>query len=190
MTSFEYLSVFVAVIMGLAVTRILSAIGGSLRHRRSITAYWAHSCWVFNVLVYVISVWWTLFAWNQLPEWNYFLFIFIVLYAVVLYLLTDVLYPDHVRPGLDMEAHFLEHRGPFFGLLLVAVLLDIPETVMKDLAGLRPVPASYWVLHTVWLVVSLVGILTANRRVHVALPVLWLTSTLVYIGWGVLILSG
>jgi len=190
MNSFEYLSVFVAVIMGLAVTRLLSAVGGTLRHRKSVEGHWVHSLWALNVLFYVVSIWWSLFAWNQLSEWNYFLFLFIVLYAIVLYLLADVLYPDHVAPGLDLQGHFIEHRGLFFGLLLIAVLLDIPETVMKDRAGLRPVPSSYWALHAVWMVVPVAGMLTANRRLQAALPVCWLVSTLTYIGWGILILSG
>ena len=190
MSSFEYLTVFVAVIMGLAVTRLLSAIGGSLRHRRSITGHWTHSIWALNVLIYVVSIWWALFAWNQLPEWNYFLFLFIVLYAIVLYLLSDVLYPDVVGPGLDLEAHWIEHRGLFFGILMFAVLLDIPETVMKAESGLRAVPRTYWALHSVWIGVCVVGILTPNRKVHTALPVFWLMATLVYIGWGILILAG
>lgn len=190
MSSFEYLSVFVAVIMGLAVTRLLSGIGASLRHRKSIGGHWGHSLWALNVLVYVISIWWALFAWNQLPDWNYFLFLFIVLYAIVLYLLSDSLYPDRVEPGLDLTAHLINHRGLFFGLLLIATVLDVPETVMKDWAGLRPVPASYWVLHAVWFAVPIVGLMTSNPKVQGVLPALWFAATGLYIGWGLLALAG
>ena len=190
MNSFEYLSVFVAVIMGLAVTRLLSGVGASLRHRRSLTGHWVHSLWALNTLFYVVSIWWALFAWNQLAEWNYFLFLFIVLYSIILYLLSDALYPDQVQSGFDLGAHFIEQRGLFFGLLLAAVLLDIPETVMKAQAGLRPIPASYWVLHVVWVIVPSVGLLSTSRRVHRALPALWLASTLIYIGWGIRVLAG
>lgn len=190
MSSFEYLSVFVAVIMGLAVTRLLGAVGSCLRQRDSIQGHWVHSLWALNVLIYVVSLWWALFAWNQLSEWNYFLFLFIVLYAIVLYLLTDVLYPDQITPGLDLEAHFIKHRTPFFWLLLIAVLIDIPETIMKDQAGLRPIPTSYWVLHVVWMIIPPVGLLTANRRVHAMLPTVFLLAMAVYVGWGILFLSG
>lgn len=50
MSSFEYLSVFVAVIMGLAVTRLLGAVGSCLRQRDSIQGHWVHSLWALNVL--------------------------------------------------------------------------------------------------------------------------------------------
>ena len=190
MNSFEYLSVFIAVIMGLAVTRLLSGIGASLRHRKSIEGHWVHSLWALNILVYVISIWWALFAWNQLPDWNYFLFLFIVSYAIVLYLLSDALYPDRIRPGLDLKTHFIEHRGLFFGLLFIATVLDIPETVLKDVAGLRPVPVSYWVLHLVWFVVPPIGFLTTNPKVHGVLPAAWFLATVIYVGWGLLALAG
>ncbi len=47
MSSFEYLSVFVAVIMGLAVTRLLGAVGSCLRQRDSIEEHWVlHVVWM------------------------------------------------------------------------------------------------------------------------------------------------
>jgi len=190
LSAFEFLSVFVAVIMGLAVTRLLSAVGSSIRHRDSITGHWVHSLWAVNVLLYVVSIWWALFAWNQLPEWDYFLFLFLVLYAIVLYLLTDVLYPDQITDGLNLETHFIRHRSAFFWLLLAAVVLDMPETILKARAGLRPIPDSYWVLHAIWLAIPPVGLLTTNRRVHGALPVLFLASTVGFIVWGIFVLAG
>jgi hypothetical protein len=190
MSSFEYLSVFVAVIMGLAVTRLLSAVGSSIRHRDGIEGHWVHSLWALNVLLYVVSIWWALFAWNQLPEWNYFLFLFLVLYAIVLYLLTDVLYPDQITEGLNLKSHFIQHRSAFFWLLLAAVLLDIPETVLKARAELRPIPGSYWALHVIWMVIPPVGLATSNHRVHSLLPILFLLSTVGFVLWGILFLTG
>jgi len=190
MNSFEYLSVFVAVIMGLAVTRLLTAIGNAARNRKTVPSDWVQFLWVINVLLYVLSIWWSLFAWNMLPEWNYFLFLFIVLYAIVLFLLGDALFPNPVDSRSNLKEHFRDHRRWFFSILLAAVLLDIPETVLKESAGLREVPTSYWYLHSIWIVVPLVGLSTANRKVQAALPILFLGSTVSFVLWGILILAG
>lgn len=79
--------------------------------------------------------------------------------------------------GLDLEAHFIEHRSAFFGVLLIAALLDLPETVMKEQAGLRPVPLSCWIAEPVWLLIPVAGLLTPRRRVQHALPVVWVLAS-------------
>jgi hypothetical protein len=178
------------VIMGLAVTRLLSGVGRLIRHREDLCGYWVHSLWSFNVLIYLLGVWWGMFAWNQSPSWNYFVFLFIVLYSIMLYLVADVLYPDEWEAALNLRDHFFEHRRWFFGLLLGAILLDIPETYWKEALGLRPVPSEYALLLAAWLVVAPVGLLSSNEKVHGVLPVVFLVAALIYMGWGVLVLSG
>lgn len=180
---FEYLSVFVAVVLGLAATRVLSALGSSLRHRESISSGWMHSLWALNMLIYVVSLWWTSFAWNQLSEWNYVLFLFIVLYTIVLYLLTDVLYPDQVTAGLDLRSHFMKHRSVFFGLLMFAVLLDIGDMMLKERLLSQTIPVTYWVSQGIWLIIPPIGLLRSGHRVHSALPVIFFLSMA---GWLVL----
>ena len=190
MNSFEYLSVLVAVIMGLAVTRLLTATGSAARHRETVCIDWIQVVWVFNVLLYVLTIWWALFAWNQLSEWNYFLFLFIVLYAIVLFLLGDALFPNPVDASSNLREHFRRHRKWFFSILLFAVLLDIPDTMLKESAGLREVPDSYWFLEAIWLAIPPIGILTENRKVQAALPLLFLGSTISFVILETLILAG
>ena len=142
-----------------------------------------HSLWALNMLIYVVSLWWTSFAWNQLPEWHYGLFLFIVLYTIVLYLLTDVLYPDQVTAGLDLRAHFMEHRSVFFWLLMVAVILDVVDMTLKERLLSQTIPATYWISQRVWLVIPPIGLLSPSRRVHSWLPVIFFGSMA---GWLVL----
>ena len=139
--------------------------------------------WALNMLVYVVSLWWTSFAWNQLSEWNYVLFLFIVLYTIVLYLLSDVLYPDQVTAGLDLRDHFMEHRSVFLWLLLFAVLLDVVDMVLKQRLLSQAIPPTYWVSQLIWVVIPPIGLLSSSRRVHSWLPVVFFASMA---GWLVL----
>jgi hypothetical protein len=59
--------------------------------------------------------------------------------------------------------------------------MDIPETVEKSVLNLRPIPEQYFVLIPVLLLISIVGLISNNRRVHAALSLAWLVSTLSYI---------
>ena len=44
MSLFEFLMVFVSIIVGLGVTEILSGLAQRIRHRKDVSGYWVHYC--------------------------------------------------------------------------------------------------------------------------------------------------
>jgi hypothetical protein len=83
---------------------------------------------------------------------------------------------------IDIEVYFFKQRRWFFSVLIVAWLLDIPETLLKGDAGLRDVPAAYGFFIAGHLGIATVGLMTENRAVHFALPIVWLMTVLAYVG--------
>ena len=83
---------------------------------------------------------------------------------------------------IDVEEYFFKQRRWFFSALIVAWLLDIPETLSKGEAGLRDVPTAYGFFIAGHMGIATVGLLTENRAVHVALPIVWLISVLAFVG--------
>ena len=47
---------------------------------------------------------------------------------------------------------------------------------LKQRMLLEPIPSSYWVSQAIWFIIPPVGLLTSNRRVHTALPVVFFLS--------------
>ncbi|MDJ0938664.1 MAG: hypothetical protein QNJ00_02740 [Woeseiaceae bacterium] len=171
---FEYIGVLVSVIMGLGITHLAVGASKLIQNRATTKACVPHALWTFNILLYILVIWWSMFWWSGLEDWTAFHYLGITLYAIVLFLLSAMLYPYDMPSDIDIEAYFFRNRRWFFSLMIAAWLLDIPETLGKEIEGLRPVPPQYYVFVSSMIVLAIVGMLTSNRRVHTALPLAWL----------------
>jgi len=38
--------------------------------RREVRPYWVHVVWSFNVIIWVLAIWWGMFWWHGLQEWS------------------------------------------------------------------------------------------------------------------------
>jgi hypothetical protein len=179
---FEYLGVLISVIMGLGITHL--AIGASklVQNRDQCKPYVPHSLWAIAILVYILIIWWGMYWWSNHTNWSAFEFLFITLYALTLFFLSALLFPHDMDRDIDIEAYFFKQRRWFFSALIVAWLLDIPETMLKGAAGLRDVPAAYGFFIASHIGIATVGLITENRAVHFALPIVWLITVFVIVG--------
>ena len=178
---FEYIVVLVSVIMGLGITHLATGTSKIVQHRDSVRFYLPHTVWTINILIYILMIWWGMFWWSQHEDWFAYEYLFITLYAIVLFFLASMLYPWDMQADIDLEASFFRNRRWFFGALILAWLIDIPETLLKASSGLREVPGDYFVFVTFELTIALTGFIFRNRIVHLLLPFIWLTFTLFYV---------
>jgi hypothetical protein len=177
---FDYLGVLLSIVLGLALTHVLFGVAHIIQMRRSIRAYWVQLVWAMNVLMYVLAVWWGMSWWRHLPVWRFEEFLFLIGYAIVVFMFAAVLFPVRFGEGFDCEAYYFANRRWFFGLLALALLLDIPETLAKQTAGLRAVPVQYRIFIPFALALAGTGFLSGNRRVHAVICVAFLLALLSY----------
>ena len=171
---FEYIGVLISVIMGLAITHLAVGASKLIQNRESARIYLPHVMWTVNVLLYILMIWWSMFWWSGLEDWSAYQYLGITIYAIVLFLMSAMLYPYDMDKDIDIEAYFFKNRVWFFSLMLIAWLLDIPETIGKEVTGLRELPPRYFIFIVSMLALAIIGIGTKNRRVHMALPIAWL----------------
>lgn len=93
MTPFDFLALAISVILGLAITRLISGIGISIRQIKSKKYFWLHGLWVINMLILIPAYWWGLYNWSSLEDWNFIHFLLLIIYTTNLYLITDFLVP-------------------------------------------------------------------------------------------------
>ena len=62
MDEFSYLSVLLSIILGLAVTQILTGFRGLLQSRARVQVYWPAIAWAFLLLVICAQSWWAMFG--------------------------------------------------------------------------------------------------------------------------------
>jgi hypothetical protein len=177
---FDYFSVLISVIFGLALTHLLRGLGRIIQMRHETRPYWVHIFWTINVVIFVLAIWWGMYWWKGLHDWTFGWFFFISGYAIAVFMWAYVLYPAEFPAGVDFETYFYSNRRWFFGIQAVAVLWDIPETLQKAVMHLRPVPPQYMYLIGGLLTVSVVGLITDKRRVHAVLCIAWL---LIFLGY-------
>ena len=177
---FDYLGVLVSVILGLALTHLLTGLSRLIQMRSRVRVYWAHVAWTLNIMLYVLGLWWGMYWWKHLEDWTIGRFLFLSGYACVIYVLSALLYPHEVAEGFDFEAHFESNRLWFFAVFLFAILLDVPETLSKGVDHLRDVPTHYVVFITAMLVLGVAGLLLRARRAQGAVASLVLLALLAY----------
>ncbi len=170
---FEYIGVLISVIMGLAITHLAVGASKLIQNRETSKLCLPHALWTINVLLHILMIWWGMFWWSELEDWTAYYYLGITLYAVVLFLMAAMLYPYDMHDDIDIEAYFFRNRVWFFSLMIIAWTLDIPETVGKEIAGLRETPPRYFIFVSSMIALGIVGIVSSNRSVHRALPIAW-----------------
>src|SRR5947209_2712124 len=113
---FAYHGVLISVILGLALTHLLVGLSKTIQLRDSVRVYWVQIVWVFNVILYVLALWWGMFWWNKLQIWPIEEFLFIMAYSIVIFMLASLLFPWEFEAALDCEQYFFANKGWFFGI--------------------------------------------------------------------------
>lgn len=128
---FAYLSVLISIIIGLGITHLLTGVGRFLGGSDVPRVFGVHVVWTVNILLYQAFFWWFTFKWADLETWTFGLFLFVLAYAILLYLLAVILYPVGLPAGFDFRGHFYRRRRWFFSVLAFLSLVDVVDTVLK-----------------------------------------------------------
>lgn len=166
MNTFEYLSVFISIVVGLGVVRVLGGVVTILdrRHRGS---YWVHTAWVAWFVFFLPYFWWFTFDWRRVTTWTLPLFLFVVAYAMLTYLVTAVLVPTRDEDLDDLEGYFFRVRPPLFLLLALVNTVDVFDSLLKP-GNMADVGPSFLPVMAVLIGGNLVAAKVADRRVQAA----------------------
>jgi hypothetical protein len=183
MSTFEYAMVLISIIVGLGIAHILSALGSAVQRLRgfgpAIHLGITYLSWVAFVFFWLVSFWWFEFKWRDIaPEFGLLLFLFLVTYAVALFLLTVILVPHHLEVVDDSREYFVSIRGWFYGGLLAVNGIDLADTFLKGFEwGTRSGYIVYWSAVTG---AAILGLITKRQWVHSALGIGLLVYAIVF----------
>ena len=184
MSEFEYVMVLVSIVIALAIAHLLTAVAEGIHrfrgHGEPIKLDAVLLLWVGFVLIWLVSFWWWEFKFQEVAvEWSYGLYLFVISYAIVLFMLAEILVPHRMRGLSDSYAHFMKGRKWFFGTLLLMQAMDVVETFLKGYEwGVRPeVIATY----SITILVAIVGMISERRSVQIGAAVVAFTSQILYV---------
>jgi hypothetical protein len=169
MSTFEYLAVLISIIVGLGITHLLAGVGRLISSADRPRVYWVHSLWTFYLFVYFAAFWWWQFQLSTVQQWTVGMYLFLILYATLLYLLCVILFPGELPA--DFRDYFFSRRKWFFGLWVAVYLIDLGDTAMKGSEHFASFGLEYPVSIGLLIVLCAVGFFSSNERFHGAFAV-------------------
>jgi hypothetical protein len=128
--SFDYLSVLLSVIIGLAIMQVLLGFRGLILTRMKVKLYLPTVIWAALTLLIAIQAWWANFGLRTRGNWTFLVFIVIVLQAISVYMATAVVFPDIAGDSIvDLRDHYFAHRSWFFGAVLASTVFSAAKSL-------------------------------------------------------------
>lgn len=131
MTVFEYVSVTISIILGLAMARLLSGVSQLIIARKRTDWHWIPIAWAMTLFFLILVLWWQLFQVGQnLTEWTFQDFAFATVMTLPLYVSSALLLPvPNENQNTDLFGHFVEHGKWGVGAYIVFFLIAIPANL-------------------------------------------------------------
>ena len=132
--SFNYVSTFVSLIYGLALTHALTCIAEYIQNLNKIKNYWVWWIWALFLLLLSNGFWISIYyIWNKVEEWEMIYVVFISFEACIFYLMYYFFF-NHIREleNNDLKKEYYKNCRYFFGLLALAMLcmINLSEVII------------------------------------------------------------
>ena len=116
MSQFEFVLVFISIVMAFAVSDILASWGEQIRLRHHIRLYPLHTAWSVLLLFVMMQVWWSLWDLNERPGWTFSEYLALIIPFFTLALMAYILTPNLDDTDSNIKSHYFEISPWFFGL--------------------------------------------------------------------------
>lgn len=168
MSKFEFIMMFVSVVVAFAMAELLMGWGKIIRARHRVSHPWLLAGWSVWLLIII--------SYHYLGFWEYQAYDFTKVAPMVLFLaapimmvlLTFVLTPElrHYQK-MDLEEHYFQTKNWFFGMVIIFLVLSrASDPLLPDFAETwqrRSIGTALVSLSVIWL------LFTNNRAVHYGL---------------------
>ena len=186
MDQFEYVMVLVSIIVGLGIAHVLFGIGGIVdrlsRRGDGLELSLAHAAWLGHCFLWLIMFWWWEYRLSTtVADWTMGLYLFLIFYAITIFLLQVVLIPRTWDGVTSLKEYFLERRVWFYSLFAFGTILDNVDSYL--IGGLQYILDTGYVgmgLSIATIPVVIIGIRSTNIRTHNIMAT-------IFFGWQIMI---
>ena len=158
MSEFEFISVLISIVVGLAIAQLLRGVAQAVHERGQAPIDPVHMAWTAGVFLNLVLNWWVLFSWRSHEVWSFTLFLSLIVWAVALYLPVVFLYPPGKPASEAWMAVYASNRQWFLGAFASFAALDIWVTALRgdlfDPPWYLPFVGHYFILWVVGIFVA------------------------------------
>jgi hypothetical protein len=166
MDMYLHVRVLFSMILGLGVSRLLSGVARIVHHPKEYKVYWVHLLWALFLFLYLIHFWWWEYRLQGVQQWTFPIYFFIAIYAVLLFLLCVLLFPEEMADYDGFKAYFYSRRKWIFSLMTVLFIADFADTLIKGREYLHVLGPVYYLRTLLYILLSAAAIKIANERFH------------------------
>lgn len=164
--TYFHVRILLGMIVGLGLAHLLRNFANLVEATTRKKIYWVHLVWVASVFLYLVHFWWWELRLSGISHWTFNLYFYVAAYALLLYLLCALVFPEHMTGYADYRSYFYDRRHWFFGVLIAIYLVDLGDTWIKGEAYLRAFGIEYWLRNAGYIVGSAIAIATRNAWFH------------------------
>ena len=176
-----HVRVLLGMVVGLGLTHLLRHVARIVEHPKGKPVYWIHLLWVLSVFLYLLHFWWWEFRLSSITEWTFNLYFFVVIYALLLYLLCVFVLPESLADYSGYRDYYYSRRRWFFGALAAVYLVDLMDTLVKGERYFEGFGLEYPLRNATYVVCCLIAIATRRTWFHAAFVILGLLYQLSWI---------
>src|SRR5262249_41290831 len=145
MDLFLHIRVLFSMILGLGVSHLLRGLARIVQHPKQFRVYWVHLVWSFFLFLYLIHFWWWEFPLQTVVIWTFPLYLLIALYAVLMYLLCTLFFPEDMSDYDGFSDYFYSRRRWIFSLMAFLFVADFADTLVKGIPYLKGLGPAYYI---------------------------------------------
>lgn len=179
--AFLHVRIIIGIVTGLAISRLLTGLARVVRRAEWKGSGALHVGWALFLLLFIVHFWWFELGLLKIEKWTFELYLFVIFYAILLFLICTVLFPDDDDEYTDSEESRRRQQRWFFGLLAAVFVVDLADAVFKGAAHLAALGPEYLVRTALFCVLSLAAAIVANRIFQVGFLALGLVYQIVWI---------
>lgn len=168
---YPHIRTVMGMVIGLGVTRLLSGVARIVQHPTQYPLYPVHLAWVASVLLSLVHFWWWEFGLYEIEVWTFGTYLFIIGYAILLFMQCALLFPDSLLDYSSYREFFMARRAWFFGLLATTSLFDVIDTFIKGEAHFSRFATEYLVRTPILVILCIVAARTSSQAFHVVFVV-------------------
>ena len=178
MTSYEYISTLLSIIIGLGITHLLIGIGRIINNPKGVKPYWIHLVWTLAIFIYLIQYWWFEYKLISILEWTFQLYFFFILYAISLFFLCILNMPFYFPD--DFREYYYSTRRWFFIVFLLVNIIDVTDTLIKGSSHFASLGIGYPIFFTSCFIMAIVGFFSKKELHHAIIAITFFLYNLLY----------
>jgi hypothetical protein len=121
MALFEFLMIMISIVIGLALSEMLTGLGRLVRERDTVQFYWIHLLFQFGLFFGLLQQWWESWDLVDIGTIGFPSALLLLFPSIILYLIAHLLYP-RTAPGADLQEYYFKQSPILWGLVVVGTL--------------------------------------------------------------------